>query len=91
MDYRIKGDRVMINRAGLGQYMEKKVLELSSMAANLIISLIITSLVVLINYIIVPFYYLFLLILIPLVARGFIHSRVESWMRRFFAELLEMS
>ena len=91
MHYRIKGQRVLINQTELGEYMEKKVLELSSMAGDLIISLIIVSGVVLLNYMLVPYYFLFLLILVPLLARGFIHSKVESYMRRFFRELLEMS
>jgi hypothetical protein len=91
MHYRIKGQRVLINQAEFGEYMEKKVLELSSMAGDLIISLIIVSAVVLLNYMLVPYYFLFLLILVPLLARGFIHTKVESWMRRFFGELLEMS
>ena len=71
--------------------MEKKILDISSMAGDLIISLIIVSAVVILNYMFVPFYFLFLLVLVPLLGRGFIHSRVESWMRRFFRELLEMS
>ena len=81
----------MINQTELVEYMEKKVLDLSSMAGDLIISLIIVSGVVFLNYMLVPYYFLFLLILVPLLARGFIHSKVESWMRRFFRELLEMS
>lgn len=81
----------MINQTELVEYMEKKVLDLSSMAGDLIISLIIVSAVVLLNYMLVPYYFLFLLILVPLLARGFVHSKVESWMRRFFRELLEMS
>jgi len=91
MHYKIKGQRVLINQAEFGEYMEKKVLELSSMAGDLIISLIIVSAVVLLNYMLIPYYFLFLLILVPLLARGFIHSKVESWVRRFFKELLEMS
>ena len=81
----------MINQTELGEYMEKKVLDLSSMAGDLIISLIIVSAVVFLNYMLVPYYFLFLLILVPLLARGFIHSKVESWMRKFFRELMEMS
>ena len=81
----------MINQTELGEYMEKKVLDLSSMAGDLIISLIIVSAVVLLNYMLVPYYFLFILILVPLLARGFVHSKVESWMRKFFRELLEMS
>ena len=91
MHYRIKGQRVLINQTELVEYMEKKVLDLSSMAGDLIISLIIVSAVVLLNYMLVPYYFLFLLILVPLLARGFIHTKVESYMRRFFRELLEMS
>ena len=81
----------MINQTELIEYMEKKVLDLSSMAGDLIISLIIVSGVVFLNYMLVPYYYLFVLILVPLLARGFVHSKVESWMRKFFRELLEMS
>ena len=81
----------MINQTELVEYMEKKVLDLSSMAGDLIISLIIVSGVVFLNYMLVPYYFLFLLILVPLLARGFVHSKVESWMRRFFRELMEMS
>ena len=81
----------MINQTELGEYLEKKVLDLSSMAGDLIMSLVIVSAVVFLNYMLVPYYFLFLLILVPLLARGFIHSKVESWMRRFFRELLEMS
>ena len=91
MHYRIKGQRVLINQTELGEYLEKKVLDLSSMAGDLIMSLVIVSAVVFLNYMLVPYYFLFLLILVPLLARGFIHSKVESWMRRFFRELLEMS
>ncbi|MEJ2366427.1 MAG: hypothetical protein P8075_03975 [Deltaproteobacteria bacterium] len=90
MHYRVKGQRVLINQTELVEYMEKKVLDLSSMAGDLIISLIIVSAVVFLNYMLVPYYFLFLLILVPLLSRGFVHSKVESWMRRFFSELLEM-
>jgi hypothetical protein len=91
MEYRIKGNKVVLDQAELSEYIQKKTLELISMGTNLIISLIIVSLLVILNYMMLPYYYLFLPILIPLLGRGFIQSKVDSYLRGLLKELLELT
>ena len=91
MEYRIKGNRVIVVQEQLNQYLNTKILELTSMATNLIMSLIIISLLVVFNYLMVPTYVFLALILVPLVTRCFLLTKVESWVRKFFGELLQLT
>ena len=65
MEYRIKGNRVIVVQEQLNEYLNSKILELTSMATNLILSLIIISLLVVFNYLMVPTYVFRTLILVP--------------------------
>ena len=91
MEYRIKGNRVIVVQEQLNEYLNTKILELTSMATNLILSIIIISLLVVFNYLMVPTYVFLALILVPLVTRGFLLTKVESWVRKFFGELLQLT
>ncbi|MFP3869963.1 MAG: hypothetical protein ACLFVT_03665 [Syntrophobacteria bacterium] len=90
MEYRLKGSKILLDRAELNQYLERKVLELSATITNIVMALIIVSLVVILNFFLVSDYYLLALIVIPLIGRGFLHARMESWLRGTFKELVEI-
>jgi len=87
MEYRIKGNRVSIDRNELRSYLDAKVRELAAMATNLVMSLVIVSVVVVFNYMMVPTFVYFSVILIPVFGRGWLLAWLDNWLRRLFADL----
>jgi hypothetical protein len=91
MEHQIKGNKVILTQGALKEYLERKIAELSAVAANIVMALIMVSLLVILNSIKVPYYYLFAVILIPILGRGFCQSWIDGWLQRFFRELLEIA
>jgi len=83
-----KGKKVLMNEEELQEYMSLKLNELAGLVSNLTIALIMTSLLVVFNFLRVGDMYFYALILIPLVARWYIVGVVNKWLRKNFKELL---
>jgi hypothetical protein len=90
LDYKRKGDKLIVNQTSLNDYLDKKIRDLGMFISNVITALIIVSVMVVIQTFKASDVYLYALILLPLIARGFIHTRIERSLQKRFAELLEL-
>jgi hypothetical protein len=91
MEHQVRGDKVMVPRGELKEYLERRLGELSGMASNIVMALIMVTLLVIMNTLNVPYFYFFVLVLIPVLGRGYCQSWMEGWLRGFFRELLEIT
>ncbi|MGA9176396.1 MAG: hypothetical protein WBZ05_04055 [Desulfobacterales bacterium] len=83
-----KGKKVLMNEEELQEYMSLRLNELAGLVSNITIALIMTSLLVVFNFLKAGDMYIYALILIPLVARWYIVGMVNKWLRKKFKELL---
>ena len=83
-----KGKKVLMNEEELQEYMSRKINELAGLVSNITIALIMTSLLVVFNFLRAKDMYFYALILIPLVARWYIAGMVNKWLRKKFEALL---
>ena len=83
-----KGKKVLMNEEELQEYMSCKINELAGLVSNITIALIMTSLLVVFNFLRARDMYFYALILIPLVARWYIAGMVNKWLRKKFEALL---
>jgi len=83
-----KGKKILMNEEELQEYMSLKLNELAGLVSNITIALIMTSLLVVFNFLRAGDIYFYALILIPLVARWYIVGMVNKWLRKKFKELL---
>ena len=83
-----KGKKVLMNEEELQEYMSRKINELAGLFSNITIALIMTSLLVVFNFLRAKDMYFYALILIPLVARWYIAGMVNKWLRKKFEALL---
>ena len=83
-----KGKKVLMNEEELQEYMSRKINELAGLVSNITIALIMTSLLVVFNFLRARDMYFYALILIPLVARWYIAGMVNKWLRKKFEALL---
>ena len=83
-----KGKKVLMNEEELQEYMSRKLNELAGLVSNITIALIMTSLLVVFNFLRAKDMYFYALILIPLVARWYIAGMVNKWLRKKFEALL---
>ena len=90
LDYKTKGDKLIINHSQLNKYLDQKLQDLTNFISNVITALIIVSVMVLIQTFKASDIYLYALILLPLIARGFLHNRISASLHKRFAEILEL-
>ena len=83
-----KGKKVFMNGEELQEYMSVKLNELTGLASNIVIALIMTSLMVVLTFFRAGDMYFYALILLPLVGRWYIGGVVNKWLRKKFKELL---
>ncbi|MGW8326229.1 MAG: hypothetical protein ACWGNI_10985 [Desulfobacterales bacterium] len=83
-----KGKKVLMNEEELQEYMSRKLNELAGLVSNITIALIMTSLLVVFNFLRAGDIYFYALILIPLLARWYIVGMVNKWLRKKFEALL---
>ena len=86
-----KGNKLSVEEAEFQEYITKQFRELINLSTNVVAALIMISLIVVLTYFKVPEYYLFGLIVIPLIGRTFIREMVAKWLRNHFKELLKFS
>ncbi|MBW1982566.1 MAG: hypothetical protein JRJ12_15250 [Deltaproteobacteria bacterium] len=90
IDYKKKGNKLIIKQEDLDKYLDKKLQDLSNLLSNTIIAVIILSVMVVIQVFRASDIYLYGLILLPLIAKGFVYSRIEAHLRKSFKELLSL-
>ena len=90
LDHKTKGDKLIINHSQLNKYLEQKLHDLTNFMSNVITALIILSVMVLIQIFKASDIYLYALILLPLIARGFLYNKISANLHKKFAELLEL-
>ncbi|MGD8370415.1 MAG: hypothetical protein PVF76_03765 [Syntrophobacterales bacterium] len=90
IDHKRKGDKLIVNHGQLQQYLEQKLHDLTNSMSNTITALIILSIMVLIQTFKASDIYLYGLILIPLIARGFVYNRISKSLQKRFEELLTL-
>lgn len=83
-----KGKKVFMNGEELQEYMSVKLNELTGLASNMVIALMMTSLVVVFTFFKAGDMYFYAIILLPLVGRWYIGGMVNKWLRKKFKELL---
>ena len=88
MEFKRKGGKLVISQAKLDEYLDKKLHDLGNFMSNIMTAIIILSIMVVIQIFKASDIYLYGLILLPLIARGFLYTKMESYLRRTFAELL---
>jgi Flp pilus assembly protein TadB len=90
LDYKRKGGKLILNQTQLNRYLDQKLRDLGMFISSIIVALIIISVLVLIQTFRASDVFLYALILIPLLARGFIYTRIEKNLHKRFAELLDL-
>ena len=90
LDYKRKGGKLIVDQKQLHKYLEQKFRDLGMLISSIIVALVIISVLVVIQTFRASDVFLYALILIPLLARGFIYTRIEKNLYKRFAELLEL-
>jgi len=90
LDQRRKGDKLIVNHRQLHEYLEQKFHDLSNFIGNCITALVIVSIMVVIQTFKASDIYLYALILLPLVARGFVYNKISANLHKRFEELLNL-
>jgi Flp pilus assembly protein TadB len=90
LDYKRKGGKLIVNQDQLKKYLDQKLRDLGMFISSIIVALVIISVLVVIQTFKASDVFLYALILIPLLARGFIYTRIEKNLHKRFAELLEL-
>jgi hypothetical protein len=90
VDSKRKGDKLIVNHTQFQEYLEQKLHDMTNFLSNVITALIILSVMVFIQTFKASDVYLYGLILLPLIARGFLYNRISANLHKKFAELLEL-
>ena len=90
VDSKRKGDKLIINHTQLHKYLEEKLHDMTNFLSNVITALIILSVMVVIQTFKASDIYLYGLILLPLIARGFVYNRISKSLQKRFEELLTL-
>lgn len=88
MEIKKRGNKITFDLNELSQYLDKKIHEIGNFISNAIVALIIVSIMVVIQTFKASDIYLYGLILLPLVARGFVYSRIQKYLYRSLNELI---
>jgi hypothetical protein len=90
LEYKRKGNKLIVNQDLLNKYLDKKLRDLGMFLSNLVTALVIVSIMVVIQTFRASDVFLYALILLPLIARGFIYTRIERSLHKRFAELIQL-
>ena len=85
-----KGDKLIVNHTQFHKYLEQKLHDMTNFLSNVITALIILSVMVFIQTFKASDIYLYALILLPLIARGFLYNKISANLHKKFAELIEL-
>jgi len=83
-----KGKKLLLNDVELHEYMDTRLLEISKLASSVITSLIMVTLIAVLTIFKAGDIYLYALIILPVVARSYVHNMVNKWLQNKFQELI---
>lgn len=84
-----KGKKILLRELEFKEYMNKKLDELTGLAANTVVALIMVSMIVLLTAFKANDYFFWALLLLPLVGRHYVGNMLNRWLKRQFKDLLE--
>jgi len=84
-----KGNKILFLEDDLKEYMSVKFKEITGMASNVVIALVMVSLLVVLMFFKAPDVYFYALILLPIIGRWFIGDIINKWLKNKFKELLD--
>ena len=88
MEIKKRGNKITFDLTELSHYVDKKIHEIGNFISNAIVALIIVSIMVVIQTFKASDIYLYGLILLPLIARGFVYTRIQKYLYRSLNELI---
>ncbi|MBW2321011.1 MAG: hypothetical protein JRF31_09265 [Deltaproteobacteria bacterium] len=83
-----KGKKVLLYESELKEYMSAKLNDLTGLASNVVIALVMVSLIVVLTFFKSRDYYFYALVLLPIIGRRFVGDIVNRWLKNKFKELL---
>lgn len=83
-----KGKKIILVETEFNEYMSKKLDELTGLASNTVAALIVVSMIVVLTSFKAKDYFLWALILIPLIGRHFIDKMVNNYLKKQFKDLV---
>jgi uncharacterized membrane protein len=84
-----KGKKVLLIESELQEYMSVKLNELTGLASNVVIALVMVSMIVVLEFFKRGDIYFYALVLLPIIARGFVGNIIKRWLKNKFKELLD--
>ena len=84
-----KGKKVLLFESELKEYMSAKLNELTGLASNVVIALVMVSLIVVLTFFKSRDYYFYALVLLPIIGRRFVGDIIYRWLKNKFKELLD--
>ncbi|MBW1728636.1 MAG: hypothetical protein JRJ62_13905 [Deltaproteobacteria bacterium] len=84
-----KGKKVLLYESELKEYMSAKLNDLTGLASNVVIALVMVSLIVVLTFFKSRDYYFYALVLLPIIGRRFVGDIVNRWLKNKFKELLD--
>ena len=83
-----KGKKILLRELEFKAYMDKKLNDLTGLAANTVLALAMVSMIVLLTAFKANEYFYWALLLVPLVGRHYVSSMLNRWLKRKFKDLL---
>ena len=90
LDQKRKGDKLIVSHSQFHKCLEQKLHDMTNFLSNIITALIILSVMVFIQTFKASDVYLYGLILLPLIARGFLYNKISANLHKKFAELVDL-
>ncbi|MGD8449835.1 MAG: hypothetical protein PVJ20_14815 [Desulfobacterales bacterium] len=84
-----KGKKVLLYESELKEYMSAKLNDLTGLASNVVIALVMVSLIVVLTFFKSRDYYFYGLVLLPIIGRRFVGDILNRWLKNKFKELLD--
>ena len=84
-----KGKKVLLYESELHEYMYFKLKELTGLASNVVMALVMVSLIVVLTFFKARDYYFYGLVLLPIIGRRFVGDIIKRWLKNKFKELLD--
>ncbi len=83
-----KGKKLLIKENELHAYMDTKIQEITRLASSVTLALVVITLLAVINIFKGGDIYLYVLVAVPLIARGYTNDMISNWLRKKFQELI---
>ncbi len=83
-----KGKKLLIKETELHEYMDIKIQEITRLASSVTLALIVITILTIINIFKAGDIFLYALIVLPLIGRGYANDMISKWLRKKFQELI---